>query len=124
MARVLVVEDEPDISMMLRVMLEMRGFEVTAAGSGEEALTSIEDNMPSVLLLDLRLPGIDGWEVIDRLRDRDLLASLPVIVVSAHASPGRQEQALAAGCYAYLTKPFRAQELVELLEGALQDGKE
>ena len=116
MTHVLVVDDEPDIRMLARMSLDIEGHEVTEATSGEQALEMLRDGArPDLLLLDLRLPGVDGWQVLRRLRAIVGLEDLPVVIMSAHASPGREAQARAASATAYLVKPFKQQDLVRLV---------
>ena len=115
---VLVVDDEDDIRTVARLFLEMRGHDATEAVSGEEALAALECQSPDVVLLDLRMPGIGGWGVLDVLQERDRLRDLPVIVVSAHADAASAERAIEIGCRAYLAKPFTSAELTAALEAA------
>lgn len=110
MTRVLVVEDEPDIRLLIAVNLRSAGFEIIEAETGEEGLELVGD--ADALLLDIRLPGIDGFEVMDRI-GRPF--PLPVIAMSAHSGEAAREQALAMGCVAWLQKPFRPSALVEVL---------
>lgn len=120
MATVLVVDDEPDIVLLVRLALESAGHEVVEAGDGAAALDAVAERDPDVMLLDLRMAPVDGWAVLDRLRADGRLASLPVVVVSAHASPAATDKALRAGCRAYLNKPFTIPELLACVEDALQ----
>lgn len=118
-ATVLIVEDEADIMLALRVALEVTGYRVLGASSGEEALTVLEREEPDAVLLDIRLPGMDGWEFVGRMRETGRFPQLPVIVVSAHAASESEERAAELGCSAYLTKPFSMEQLREALTGAL-----
>ena len=111
--RILVVEDEADITLFIRIGLQHAGYDVDAASTGEEAVELLGSKTYDALVLDLRLPGMDGWEVLDRLKA--LAPELPVIVASAHASPASAERAKAAGCAGYVTKPFRISELAQTL---------
>ena len=117
---IMVVDDEPDIAFTIRLVLEMDGYAVLVARTGEEALEMLEREEPDVLLLDIRLPGIDGWEVLDRLRSSDRLHRLPVIMISAHAGPSAADVALAQGCSAYLPKPFEPDELLDKVADAIR----
>ena len=113
---VLLVEDEPDIRLAVSVNLRLAGHRVLEAPTGETAMDLLEQEVPDILLLDLRLPGIDGFDVLQAVRDEERLRDLPVIVVSAHASPNTVERVLELGCSAYVTKPFQTDQLVALVD--------
>jgi DNA-binding response OmpR family regulator len=105
-ATVLVVEDEADIMLTIRLTLQAEGYRVIGAGTGEEALAIFAESPPDVTILDVGLPGIDGLEVVRRLRaDRDH-ENARIVVSSAHASGDVRRLAAALKCSAYLTKPF------------------
>lgn len=114
---VLVVEDEPDITLICRVALELGGFEVLEAGTGQEALDLLAGMSPDAVLLDIRLPDMDGWDVIDRLRAGNSFDGLRIIAFSAHASGSRR--ALEMGCRAFVAKPFSPDELVRTVRAVL-----
>lgn len=114
--RVLVVDDEPDIALICRLALSLAGFEVEERHSGTAAIDYLREATPDVVLLDLRLPDLSGWEVLDRLRDSGRLADLNVVVFSAHADADRA--AVDAGCAAFLPKPFTPEELVAAVTAA------
>jgi CheY-like chemotaxis protein len=116
MTTVLVVDDETDIRFLLRITLEREGYEVLEAEDGASLFTTLQDRLPDVLLLDLRMPGIDGWAVLGKLRDDARLSGIKVIAVSAHAAPNAMDRAMSMGCTAYVTKPFDLPELVRTLE--------
>jgi CheY-like chemotaxis protein len=113
---VLVIDDQPDIVLMVKLILELEGDEVIGAGSGEEGLAALEGAVPDAVLLDIRLPGIDGWDVLRTLRARGLLERLPVVMISAHSAPSAAGRAVAEGARAYLTKPFDADDLLATLD--------
>jgi CheY-like chemotaxis protein len=119
MAKVLVVDDEPDIVFLARLCLQTGGHSVLEAEDGESALKIIESESPDVVLLDLRMSPMDGWDVLERLNQTGALGSLPVIVVSAHASRDMAQKALDAGCRGYLDKPFERSELLDSVATAL-----
>jgi CheY-like chemotaxis protein len=116
---VLVVDDEPDIALICRLALSLAGYDVEERGTGREALDYLADTTPDVVLLDLRLPDLSGWEVLDKLRENGRLDDLRVIVFSAHASAGRS--ARDAGCFAFMPKPFTPDDLVANVEAAAAD---
>lgn len=101
---------------MVRLALEFAGFRVLDADSGEAGLELIDTEKPDVILLDLRLPGMDGWAVLDHLRQNGRLPSSNVIVISAHGSPGTTQRAAVEGCKGYLRKPFHPDDLVRAVE--------
>ena len=108
--RVLVVEDEPDLLLVLRVNLESAGFETSLAADGETALARIAQERPDVVVLDLMLPVLDGWEVLRDLNER---GDMPAVVVcSAKRDPRDQVRAEELGAAAYLVKPFDPEEVV------------
>ena len=110
---VLIAEDSPVNRELLRELLEARGCKVAEACDGVEALEMIRDSPPEVLLLDINMPRLDGFGVLQRLRDNPHAAHLPVIAVTAYAMRGDQEKALHAGFDGYLSKPVNAR-LLEL----------
>lgn len=110
MTSVLVVDDEPDIALICQLTLTLAGFEVDERDSGRSALDYLATTTPDVVLLDLRLPDLSGWEVLDALRERGRLASLKVVLFSAHASAART--AVEAGCVGFISKPFTPDDLV------------
>lgn len=108
------VDDVPDIRFFCRIVLESGGHQVTEAGTVEEAITALDAARPDGVLLDIRLPGRDGWDVLQEVRERDDLQGLTVIVCSAHAGPEDQRRAEEEGASGFLGKPFQPQELLKL----------
>ncbi len=119
---VLVVEDEADILLLERFTLELGGYQVLGAASAEEALMVLERESIDALVLDLGLPGMDGWGLLDRLQKEGVLGRLPVIAATAHASASMEERALKAGCRACLIKPFSMEELRVTIDRLLDAG--
>jgi two-component system KDP operon response regulator KdpE len=117
--RVLVVDDEPQILRALRINLNARGFDVTTAASGAGALTAAAQTNPQVVVLDLGLPDIDGFEVLAGLRG---WTNVPVIVLSARTDSSEKVQALDAGADDYVTKPFGMEEFLARLRAAVRRG--
>jgi two-component system KDP operon response regulator KdpE len=116
-ARILVVDDEPQVLRLLRTSLSERGYEVVAAATGEEAIEILNRRLPDVMILDLVLPGMSGLDVCRALRER---SSLPVIVLSAHGDERDKVLALDLGADDYLTKPFGIEELLARIRVALR----
>ena len=115
--RVLVVDDEPQIVRALRINLSARGYEVSTAATGQEALRVAASARPDVVVLDLGLPDIDGTTVIEGLRG---WTSVPIIVLSARVDSGDKVSALDAGADDYVTKPFGMDELLARLRAAVR----
>jgi DNA-binding response OmpR family regulator len=116
---VLCADDEDDILALVRLRLDHAGFDVVTASDGEAALAMIRERRPSVCVLDVMMPRLDGYEVVAAIRSDPSLADLKVILLSARVQQGDVDLGLAAGADAYLAKPFRASELVERIEELL-----
>jgi two-component system cell cycle response regulator DivK len=112
---VLVAEDHDDTRFMLRIMLERKGYRVVEAGDGLEAVEAARREHPSLVLMDVSLPMLDGLSATRLMHEVETLSALPVVVVSGHAAERNQTEALAAGCSAYLTKPIDFDRLDDLL---------
>jgi two-component system KDP operon response regulator KdpE len=117
---VLVVEDEADIMLTVRLTLQAEGYRVVGVSSGEDALVFFRATPPDVTILDIGLPGIDGLEVVRRLRADPAVNAARIIVSSAHASGDVRRLTEALHCSAYLTKPFSTTELVAAVGEALE----
>ena len=115
--RLLVVEDEPDIAMVLRMLLERAGYEVTVAGDGRQGLRSLYVEKPGLVLLDIGLPVLDGWVVLERIRD---VSEVPVLLLTAHGMEDDKVRGLRSGADDYLTKPFSGKELLARVEALLR----
>ena len=113
---ILVVEDAPDNQVLVEQVFQDSGYRVTCIQDGQAALDWLETNHPDLILLDLSLPEIDGWEVARQLKASDRTAKIPIIAVTAHAMKGDKETAIAAGCDDYLTKPLD----IDLLEACVK----
>ncbi|MDR5858793.1 response regulator [Halomonas eurihalina] len=122
MARVLVVDDEPNIVLSLEFLMEQAGFEVTTAEDGETALRLIAEGAPDLVLLDISLPGIGGFEVLERLRSDPAHRHLSIIMLTAHGREVEREKGLALGADDYITKPFSTRTLVDKVRALLDGG--
>lgn len=109
---VLIVDDDPRIREFVRVNLEMDGFAVREAGNAEEGLAALEAEPPDLILLDVMMPQVDGWEMLQRVRERHGVDSIQVIMFSGQVDDDGGDQAEAGGAQAFLGKPFNPQELV------------
>jgi two-component system, cell cycle response regulator DivK len=127
MPRILLVEDNPDNRDMLSRRLIRRGCEVEFAGDGAEAVAAAQAAPPDLVLMDLSLPVMDGWEATRRLKADPRTAAVPVIALTAHAMSGDRDRALEAGCDDYDTKPVDLARLLgkmaALLPAGAMDGK-
>jgi len=116
--RVLVVDDQPKVLKFIEIDLKLRGFEVFCAVSGEQALELVNSVKPDIMLLDMVMPGKDGFEVLQELR---ACSKIPVIAFSA--SPGNQDPALRAGASDFMHKPFNPEDMARKINALLR-GKE
>ncbi len=110
---VLLVEDNPHNRKIFSGMLGHAGFAVVEAEDGHQALAAMEKALPDVILMDLSIPGVDGWEVTRRLKADPRTQKVPIIALTAHAMRGDEERARAAGCDHYLAKPISPKKVVE-----------
>ncbi len=110
--RVLLVDDYPDAREMYTEYLEFSGFDLVQAGNGMEALERAADAAPDIILMDLSLPVMDGWEATRRLKADVRTAAIPVVALTGHALAGISEGAKKAGCDAFVTKPCLPEDLV------------
>ena len=121
--KVLVVEDEKNIILGVKTCLEVAEYQVVVAETGEEALAEVERNRPDIILLDLLLPGISGYQVCSQLKEDPKTKDIPIVVLSAKAEEEDMRRAKEAGADSYLTKPFRPKELWAELERFLPSEK-
>ena len=116
-ARILVVDDEPDIRTLLRSLLERAGYTVEAAADGRAALRSFFASTPDLVILDVRMPELDGWATLERMRD---LSDVPVIMLTARDGELERVRGLTAGADDYVAKPFGRQELLARVQALLR----
>ena len=119
MVKILYVEDNEDNLYMLSNRLKRKGYEVIAARDGEQGIAMAASEAPALILMDLSLPVIDGWEATRRLKAQAQTQNIPVIALSAHAMAGDREKALAAGCDDYDTKPVELPRLLHKIAALL-----
>src|SRR5437870_13492373 len=117
--RVLVVDDYPDAREMYGEYLEYSGYDVIQAANGVEALQRAVDEAPDIILMDLSLPVMDGWEATRRLKADSRTATIPVVALTGHALAGISEGAKKAGCDAFVTKPCLPEDLVKEIRRVL-----
>ena len=120
MARILLVEDNEMNRDMLSRRLHRKGYEMLLAVNGQEGLDMAHSEHPDLILMDLSLPDIDGWETTRRLKADDATRSIPVVALTAHAMAGDREKALEAGCDDYDTKPVELDRLLDKMQALLE----
>jgi len=113
--RILSIEDQADNRRILRDLLTSAGYEVIEAVRGDEGVTLAEQSRPDLILMDIQLPGLDGYEATRRIKSNPALRRIPIIVVTSYALSGDEEKARAAGCDAYIAKPFDTLQLLAMI---------
>jgi CheY-like chemotaxis protein len=120
MARILLVDDEPEIRIITRMMLEKAGYEVVEASNGEEGLRMLANAKPDLILLDVMMPGMKGWEVCEKIKADEKLKHIPVVMFTVRTSDEDIEQSRECGAEAHINKPFDRKELLETVERLLR----
>jgi two-component system, cell cycle response regulator DivK len=110
--RILVIEDQEDNRRILRDLLTSAGYEMIEARTGEAGVSSAETHRPDLILMDIQLPGLDGYEATRRIKANPALRHIPIIAVTSYALSGDEVKAREAGCDAYVTKPFSPRALL------------
>ena len=110
---VLIVDDDPRVREYVRVNLEMEGYGVREAGSAEEGLTVLEEVSPDLILLDVMMPEVDGWEMLRRVQERHGVGAIPVVMFSGKVDEQNADEATARGAQGFVGKPFDPQQLIE-----------
>jgi len=123
MSKILLVEDNEMNRDMLSRRLARKGYEIVMAVDGAQAVEMAASEMPDLILMDMSLPVIDGWEATRRIKAQQSLRGIPVIALTAHAMAGDREKALEAGCDDYDTKPIELPRLLEKIAARLQRGE-
>ena len=116
---VLVIEDSASVRRLIEVCLRILDVTISSVSDGTQGLEAIKETDPEVLVLDIGLPGLDGWDVLAQLRDNAETAHLRVLVLTAHAQPEMADKAAQGGADAFMTKPFRPSDLREQVEKLL-----
>ncbi len=120
MARILVVEDSPDIRVLIRMLLEAAGHQVSTAPDGRAGVDAVRAERPDLVLMDLSLPVLSGWEATKEIKEDPDIASIPIVAVTAHAMHGDRERALAAGCDGFIPKPIDEETFESLVRSYLR----
>ncbi len=118
--RILIVDDEPNIALSLEFLMRKAGFEVTVARDGREALAALDREVPDLVLLDVMIPEVDGFELCQRIRSRDAFNRTKIVMLTARGRESERLRGLEMGADAYVTKPFSTRELVERVRGMLR----
>jgi CheY-like chemotaxis protein len=121
--QILVVEDNIDNYELVRFILERAGYDVFLAMNGRDGVAAARLQRPDLILMDLTMPGMDGWLAAEKLKADDATKSIPLYALTAHALPSERKRALEAGCDGYVSKPIHMTGFLELIEQAL-DKKE
>jgi twitching motility two-component system response regulator PilG len=118
--KILIVEDEESLLKLESILLSTRGYKVAGVTDGLKAMMAIENEKPDLVLLDIMIPGIDGFEVCRRIKANPLTARLPVIMLTAKKSSADQARGVEVGADAYMTKPFKSVKIIEVVEELLK----
>jgi twitching motility two-component system response regulator PilG len=119
--RILIVEDEESLLKLETILLTVKGYEVAGALTGSEALKKLSEGTFDLILLDIMLPDIDGFEVCTRVKKDPRTSAIPVVILTAKKNPDDLERGVACGASAYLTKPFKSAMIIEVIEKQLHD---
>jgi two-component system cell cycle response regulator DivK len=117
---IIIVDDEPDNLDLLNLIFSYGKAHVRVAASGQQCLEYMQDTPPNVMLVDIQMPGMSGYELLNRVRANPHWAHIPVIAVTAHAMDGDQERVLSAGFEGYIPKPIEAMRIVDQVQAILQ----
>lgn len=119
--KILVVDDNQDNRELVVKVLRSKNYQMIEASDGEEALKKAISESPDLILMDISIPGLDGYEVTRRLKSREEFRNVPIIALTAHVMKGDREKALSAGCEGYIAKPFSIHELPGQVERYLNE---
>ncbi len=120
MAKIVIAEDEPDIRDLITFTLQFAGHQVIATTNGVEAVQAVENECPDLVLMDVRMPKMSGYEACRALKNNPETASVPVVFLSAKGQESEVQEGLAAGAIAYILKPFSPDELISRVQEILQ----
>ncbi len=118
---ILLVEDNPQNRYLVTFLLEKNGYEVVVAEDGEEAVSAVSEHVPDLILMDVQLPKLDGYEATRRIKSDVRFAGIPLVALTAHSMKGDRGKAMAAGCDDYITKPVDADQLIGRIKDLLGD---
>jgi len=121
--KIMVVDDEPYIARVIKFKLEQEGYTVISANDGQSGLQKIKEEKPDMVLLDVMMPGLSGYEVCQKIKQDAELAGIPVVILTAKGQERDREQGLTMGASDYITKPFSPNRLLELVKNMIGDAK-
>lgn len=121
--KIMVVDDEPYIARVIKFKLEQEGYTVISANDGQSGLQKIKEEKPDLVLLDVMMPGLSGYEVCQKIKEDAELAGIPVVILTAKGQERDREQGLTMGASDYITKPFSPNRLLELVKSMIGDAK-
>jgi DNA-binding response OmpR family regulator len=121
---ILIVEDEPGVMAAIRFLMEQQGYNVRVAEKGEDALDLLSTNKPHLVLLDIMLPGMNGWEVCEAIRSNPEYRNVKIVFLTARRNEAEIAKGLDLGANAYITKPFKNDQLIARVKALLQDALE
>jgi len=122
-SKILIVDDDETMVDVLSMRLTSQGFTTIAAENGQQALRRAQAELPDLIVLDLRLPDVDGFELCQQLVDDELTSEIPVIIVSGLESPDVLRRSRAAGCHFFVSKPYDPNALLTLIQRALEESR-
>ncbi len=114
--KILYIEDDPINKYLVKKVLDDSGYEVYEASDGKTGITKAEELKPDLILMDMQMPGVDGYEATKQIRENDPDHKIPIIALTAHALPGDKEKCFAVGCDGYITKPIDIKNFETLLQ--------
>lgn len=123
MTKILVVEDQNEIRELIDRLLQRKGFEVVTAENGEQAVEAARDKKPALIIMDLEMPVLDGWEATKRIKADPATAGIPVLALTAHTTSGDRDAEYAAGADAFLTKPIDFERLFARIDELLKQAR-
>ena len=121
MKTALIIEDNPDNLILIRDILELKGYATLHAETGMRGIEMATEDQPDFIILDIQLPDISGYEVLDNIRSRDETRAIPVIAMTSYAMAGDREKLLNAGCDAYVEKPIDPTQVFDQIRQAIGD---
>lgn len=124
MAKILLVDDEPEIVFLTKQVLTTNGHEVLVAANGSECMKMLESNLPELILLDIMMPGLNGWEIGKEIKNNPGTKDIPIVTFTVRSSADSVEKSLSyANAAAQINKPFKIEELLEVVDRVLSDSK-
>ncbi|MBF0105007.1 MAG: response regulator [Deltaproteobacteria bacterium] len=119
--KILIIDDEPGIIEFMQMALEAKGYNVASALSGEAGLAAVDDNPPHIVLLDIMMPGLNGFEVCKQLKSNNKTKNIPVLMISAKAQTADVEMGISVGAEDYIIKPFEMKDVLKKIDSCLKN---